>query len=58
MTNKHFSKKYSSLNSKQAEKFETQSPDNLSENQNEIPEPPKAYQKLREKLLKKHSNIF
>ena len=58
MTNKHFSRKYSSLYSKQAEEFETQSSDNLSDNQYEIPEPPKACQKLREKLLKKHSNIF
>ena len=58
MTNKHFSKKYSSLYSKQAEEFETQSPDNLSDNQYEIPEPPKACQKLRDKLMKKHAVIF
>ena len=58
MTNKHFSKKYSSLYSKQAEEFETESSDNLSDNQYEIPERPKACQKLREKLLRKESNIF
>ena len=55
---KHFSKKYSSLYSKQAEEFESQSSDNQSDNQYEIPESPKACQKLREKLLSKHSNIF
>ena len=58
MTNKHFSKKYSSLYSKQAEEFESQSSDKQSDNQYDIPEPPKACQKLREKLLSKHSNIF
>ena len=58
LTNKHFSKKYSSLYSKQAEDFESQSLDNQGDNQYEIPEPPKACSRLREKLLKKHSNIF
>ena len=58
LTNKHFSKKYSSLYSKQAEEFESQNSDNQGDNQYEIPEPPKACSRLREKLLKKHSNIF
>ena len=58
MTNKHFSKQYSSLYSKQAEEFEYQSLDNQNDNQYESPEPTKAFSRLREKLLKKHSNIF
>ena len=58
MTNKHFSKQYSSLYSKQTKEFETQSSDDLSENQYKIPEPPKACQKLRDKLMKKHAVIF
>ena len=41
LTNKHFSKKYSSLYSKQAEEFETQSPDNLSETNMKYQSPPK-----------------
>ena len=58
MTNKHFSKQYSSLYSKQAKEFETQISDDLSENRYKIPEPSKACQKLRDKLMKKHAVIF
>ena len=57
LTNKHFSKKYSSLYSKQSEEF-SQSLDDQSDNQYEIPKPPKACSRLREKLLEKHSNVF
>ena len=46
LTNKHFSKKYSSLYSKQSEEF-SQSLDNKSDNQYEIPNPPKACSLLR-----------
>ena len=42
LTNKHFSKEYSSLYTKQGEEFESQSLDNQSDNQYEIPKPPKA----------------
>ena len=58
MTNKHFSKQYSSHYSKQAKEFETQSSDDLSENRYKIPEPSKACQKLRDKLMKKYAVIF
>ena len=47
MTNKHFSKQYSSHYSKQAKEFETQSSDDLSENRYKIPDPPKPCQKLK-----------
>ena len=58
MTNKHFSKQYSSLYSKQAKEFETQISDDLSENRYKIPEPSKDCQKLRDKIMKKLSGLF
>ena len=57
MTNKHFNRKYSSPYTKQSEEF-SQSLDNQSDNQYEIPKPPKACSRLKEKLLEKHSNVF
>ena len=58
MTNKHFSKNYSSLYSQHSKTFENQLSDDISENQYKIPETSKDCQKLRDKIMKKHSGLF
>ena len=58
MTNKHFSKNYSSLYSQHSKTFEMELSNDLSENQYKIPEPSKDCQKLRDKIMKKHSGLF
>ena len=56
--NKSLKSNYSSLYSQHTKNFDSQHSEDLNANKYKIPEPSKDCQKLRDKLMKKHSDIF